>query len=371
MADGFMRSPCCAAGNRDPRASMPRPDGGLTHGQRGPARTGRCRRRRVLDVDQDDVLAQQNSPELRRRTIVVAPVGVLDDRISAFQVVPQEGPTRADRATGERPARPATAPAATSARRRDRPSGNIDISTKAADALIYLAVVGLLLILIPQRPRPCCRDRGPSCHLFAALRSRVVAVYQWGQCALGYTVRARADPCALIIIAGRALFGLDMDYHLGEGEPWVHGMAVTSRSVSVFGGFTATTTAAAFARSRIGVLLDVCSARIAVLILAVMHLPGRAAERLDRAFHRRREPPERSPTCRAPRHHSRRRARLRPPIAYRGGGRPPSHVRPQGCSGDGARGRGRRRRPPRCSPGWRGLGFMRPAVRRAQGQRRG
>ena len=243
--------------------------------------------------DQEDVVA-------------VAPVGASEDRsISAFQVVPAEGPT--SESTEElvhslRDLSPLNGEydlgVAGSA------SGNIDISEKLAEALpIYLGVVvglSLLILILVFRSIfvPVIATLGFILSYFAALGG-VVAIYQWGWLSGVFGVETPGPVLNFLptILVG-TLFGLAMDYmlFLGSGmrEAYAHGAparvavvqgvragrsVVTAAAiimVSVFGGFI-------FAHSTMirpigfalafGVLVDAFVVRM-LLIPALMHLAG-------------------------------------------------------------------------------------------------
>ncbi|WP_104102373.1 MMPL family transporter [Arthrobacter sp. 08Y14] len=246
--------------------------------------------------DQEDVAA-------------VAPIGSSEDRtVTAFQVIPEEGPT--SESTQElvhtlRDLSPITTDngdvelgvAGTA-------SGNIDISEKLSDALpIYLGVVvglSLLILILVFRSIfvPVIATLGFILSYFAAIGG-VVAIYQWGWLSGIFGVETPGPVLNFLptILVG-ILFGLAMDYmlFLGSGmrEAFVHGSparvavmqgfrngrsVVTAAAiimVSVFGGFI-------FSHSTMirpigfalafGVLVDAFVVRM-LLIPALMHLAG-------------------------------------------------------------------------------------------------
>ena len=249
--------------------------------------------------DQEDVVA-------------VAPIGSSEDRtVTAFQVIPAEGPTSEsteklvhtlrdlspiDTEDGE-----VELGVAGSA------SGNIDISEKLSEALpIYLGVVvglSLLILILVFRSIfvPVIATLGFILSYFAAIGG-VVAIYQWGWLAGVFGVETPGPVLNFLptILVG-ILFGLAMDYMLflgtGMREAFAHGSparlavmqgfragrsVVTAAAiimVSVFGGFI-------FSHSTMirpigfalafGVLVDAFVVRM-LLIPALMHLAGAKA----------------------------------------------------------------------------------------------
>ncbi|MDN3480730.1 MMPL family transporter [Arthrobacter sp. APC 3897] len=239
----------------------------------------------------------------------VAPIGSSEDRaVTAFQVIPEEGPT--SESTQElvhtlRDLSPVTTDngdvelgvAGTA-------SGNIDISEKLSEALpIYLGVVvglSLLILILVFRSIfvPVIATLGFILSYFAAIGG-VVAIYQWGWLSGIFGVETPGPVLNFLptILVG-ILFGLAMDYmlFLGSGmrEAFVHGSparvavmqgfrngrsVVTAAAiimVSVFGGFI-------FSHSTMirpigfalafGVLVDAFVVRM-LLIPALMHLAG-------------------------------------------------------------------------------------------------
>jgi RND superfamily putative drug exporter len=243
--------------------------------------------------DQEDVAA-------------VAPIGSSEDRtVSAFQVVPKEGPTSESTEALVHTLRDMSPlngeyeiGVAGSA------SGNIDISDKLSDALpIYLGVVvglSLLILILVFRSIfvPVIATLGFILSYFAALGG-VVAIYQWGWLSAVFGVETPGPILSFLptILVG-ILFGLAMDYmlFLGSGmrEAYAHGAparlavaqgvragrsVVTAAAIimaAVFGGFI-------FSHSTMirpigfalafGVLLDAFVVRM-LLIPALMHLAG-------------------------------------------------------------------------------------------------
>ncbi|MEV1293200.1 MMPL family transporter [Pseudonocardia sp. NPDC049635] len=247
-------------------------------------------------AEQDDVVA-------------VAPIAVSDDhRVTAFQVVPAEGPN------AESTAQLVTALRALPAVDGDITLGvagqaavNMDISQNLLDVLpVYLTVViGLSLIIMIGVFRsflvPLVATAGFVLSLFATYGA-LVAVFQWGWLAGLFGIHATGPLLSFLpVILVGVLFGLAMDYQLflasGMREAYVHGASprvavvqgfragravVTAAGlimVSVFAGFV-------FADSMMirsigfglafGVLVDAFVVRM-LLMPALMHLLGRAA----------------------------------------------------------------------------------------------
>ncbi|MGQ7294989.1 MMPL family transporter [Quadrisphaera sp. KR29] len=239
----------------------------------------------------------------------VAPIGAsADQRLLAFQVVPEGGPT-------------AESTEALVQDIRDLPegygvagvaSGNIDVSEKLAGALPgYLAlVVGLSLLILVVVFRsvlvPLTATLGFVLSLFATLGA-ITAVYQWGWLGSLFGVTTPGPVLSFLptIVIG-IMFGLAMDYQLflvsGMREAHAHGVdartAVTAGvragrrvvvaaaiiMVSVFAGFIGSDSV--IIRSfgfglAFGVLADAFVVRLLV-IPAVMHLLGRSAWWLPR-----------------------------------------------------------------------------------------
>ena len=189
--------------------------------------------------------------------VAVAPVGSSTDRtVTAFQVVPAEGPTSVstERLVDQlRAAAPLDGNVTIGV--AGQTSGNIDISAKLADALpLYLAlVVGLSLLVMVVVFRslfvPIVATGGFVLSLFAALGG-VVAIYQWGWFGSLFGV---ATPGPILdflptILVG-VLFGLAMDYMLflasGIREAYAHGApAKTAVVLGVRAGRTVVVAAA-------------------------------------------------------------------------------------------------------------------------------
>ena len=197
----------------------------------------------------------------------VAPVGSSADRtVTAFQVVPDEGPTSVstERLVADlRAASPLDGSVTIGV--AGQTSGNIDISAQLAAALpLYLAlVVGLSLLIMVVVFRslfvPIVATGGFVLSLFAALGG-VVAIYQWGWFGSVFGVATPAPILNFLptILVG-VLFGLAMDYMLflatGIREAYAHGapaktavvlgvragrsvvVAAAIIMISVFGGF--------------------------------------------------------------------------------------------------------------------------------------
>lgn len=238
----------------------------------------------------------------------VAPIGASEDqRLLAFQLVPETGPS--DEATEQlvRDVRDLRADGVESFGVAGNASGNIDVSEQLSDALpIYLAVVvGLSLLILVLVFRsilvPLTATAGFVLSLFATFGG-LTAIFQWGWLGSVFGVH---DPGPILsflpVIVVGVLFGLAMDYQLflvsGMREAYAHGaparlavqrgfhagrsvvVAAALIMVSVFAGFI-------FAESGMiksvgfglafGVLLDAFVVRL-LLIPAVMHLLGEAA----------------------------------------------------------------------------------------------
>ena len=244
----------------------------------------------------------------------VAPIAVSDDhRLTAFQVVPKEGPSSASTEQLVRDLRdlPAVGDGITLGV-AGQAASNIDISEKIVGILpLYLAVVvGLSLIIMIVVFRsfvvPLIATGGFVLSLFATYGA-IVAVFQWGWFGALFGIHTTGPILSFLpVILVGILFGLAMDYQLflstGMREAYVHGsparLAVAQgfragRSVviaagiimvSVFGGFI-------FSDSTIirslgfglafGVLLDAFVVRM-LLMPALMHLVGRGAWWLPR-----------------------------------------------------------------------------------------
>lgn len=251
-------------------------------------------------ADQDDVVA-------------VAPIGASDDeRLLAFQVVPEGGPTSesTEQLVQDLRALPEGYGVAGSA------SGNIDVSQQLAGALPgYLGlVVGLSLLILVVVFRsflvPLTATLGFVLSLFATLGA-ITAVFQWGWLSSVFGVTTPGPVLSFLptIVIG-IMFGLAMDYQLflvsGMREAWAHGTdartAVTAGvragrrvvvaaaiiMVAVFAGFIGSD--AVIIRSfgfalAFGVLVDAFLVRL-LLVPAVMHLLGRSAWWLPRPLAR-------------------------------------------------------------------------------------
>ncbi|WP_199043892.1 MMPL family transporter [Glycomyces salinus] len=235
----------------------------------------------------------------------VAPVGASDDRtVTAFQVVPDSGPTSGATEDLVHALRGLDIDGVDSIGVAGSASGNIDISDKLSDALpLYLAVVvGLSLIILILVFRsifvPVIATLGFILSYFAALGG-VVAIYQWGWLADVFGVDSPGPILNFLptILLG-ILFGLAMDYmlFLGSGmreayahgvparQAVVHGMragrsVVTAAAIimiSVFGGFVFSHSSMirpiGFALA-FGVLVDAFLVRM-LIIPALMHLAG-------------------------------------------------------------------------------------------------
>ena len=246
--------------------------------------------------------------------VAVAPIAVSDDNtLTAFQVIPAEGPN-------------AESTDALVRELRDLPpvngdielgvagqaAINIDISENLAAVLpLYLTVVvglSVLIMILVFRSLlvPLIATGGFILSLFATFGS-IVAVFQWGWFGevIGLTTPGPILSFLPVILTG-ILFGLAMDYQLflatGMREAFVHGSSaklavaqgvragravVTAAGlimVSVFGGFIFSEST--MIRSigfglAIGVLLDAFVVRM-LLMPALMHLLGRSAWWLPR-----------------------------------------------------------------------------------------
>ena len=235
----------------------------------------------------------------------VAPIGSSADRtVTAFQVVPEAGPTTESTEELVHTLRGLSIDGVDDLGVAGSASGNIDISDKLAAALptYLMVVVGLSLIILIVVFRslfvPVIATLGFILSYFAALGG-VVAIYQWGWLADVFGVDSPGPilnflPTLLVGI----LFGLAMDYmlFLGTGmreaythgvparEAVVHGMragrsVVTAAAIimiAVFGGFVFSHSAMirpiGFALA-FGVLVDAFLVRM-LIIPALMHLVG-------------------------------------------------------------------------------------------------
>jgi len=245
--------------------------------------------------------------------VAVAPVATSDTgELTAFQVLPVEGPNAESTADLVRALRGLELADGTSLGVTGQAAINIDISERLLEVLpIYLAVVvglSLLIMIVVFRSLlvPIIATGGFILSLFATYGA-TVAVFQWGWGAdlLGLSATGPILNFLPIILIG-ILFGLAMDYQLflstGMREAYTHGtparLAVTrgfraGRSVviaaglimvSIFGGFV-------FAESTmirslgfglaVGILFDAFIVRV-LLMPALMHVLGRAAWWLPR-----------------------------------------------------------------------------------------
>ena len=248
----------------------------------------------------------------------VAPIAVSDDsELTAFQVIPQEGPNSVSTEQLVRDLR--TLPAIEDGivlGVAGQAAINIDISEGLADVLpLYIGVVvglSLLIMILVFRSLlvPLIATGGFILSLFATYGA-TVAVFQWGWFAdvIGLHNTGPILSFLPVILVG-ILFGLAMDYQLflasGMREAYVHGanarlavmqgfragrsvvIAAALIMVSVFGGFI-------FSESTIirsigfglafGVLLDAFIVRM-LLMPALMHILGRSAWWLPRWLER-------------------------------------------------------------------------------------
>lgn len=239
----------------------------------------------------------------------VAPVAVSDDhRLTAFQVVPAEGPNSVSTENLVRDLRelpPVDGDIALGV--AGQAAINIDISEGLQEVLpLYLVVVvGLSFLIMVMVFRsllvPLIATGGFVLSLFATYGA-VTAVFQWGWLAdwLGVHNPGPILSFLPVILVG-ILFGLAMDYQLflatGMREAYAHGapaklavaqgfragrtvvIAAAIIMVSVFGGFIASDSVMIKSMGfglALGVLLDAIVVRM-LLVPAVMHLVGRGA----------------------------------------------------------------------------------------------
>ncbi|MBI5160712.1 MAG: MMPL family transporter [Micrococcales bacterium] len=245
----------------------------------------------------------------RRGVVAVAPIAVSDDnRLAAYQVLPNGGPNSESTAWLVGQLRSMAAPQSGARLGVAGQSAiNIDVSDKLAGALpVFLAVVvglSLIIIMIVFRSLlvPLLATGGFILSLLATYGG-VTAVYQWGWLAPVFQVH---DPGPILnflpVILSGILFGLAMDYQLflatGMREAYVHGASAREAvargvhagravviaagliMVSVFSGFIFAE--AVIIRSigfglAFGVLVDAFVVRLLVMP-ALMHLLGPAA----------------------------------------------------------------------------------------------
>lgn len=263
---------------------------------------------------QDAQLAVARELAASENVTAVAPIAVSDDhRLTAFQVIPAEGPNsestdalvRELRALGPVDGEFTLGVAGQAAI-------NIDISEGLADVLpLYLAVVvGLSFLIMVMVFRsilvPLIATGGFVLSLFATYGA-VTAVFQWGWFGelLGVHQPGPILSFLPVILVG-ILFGLAMDYQLflatGMREAYAHGaparlavaqgfragrtvvIAAALIMVAVFGGFI--TSESVIIKSMglglsLGVLFDAFVVRM-LLVPALMHLLGRSAWWLPR-----------------------------------------------------------------------------------------
>jgi putative drug exporter of the RND superfamily len=249
--------------------------------------------------------------------VAVAPVAVSDDsRLTAFQVVPAEGPNSESTEALVRDLRELPPVAFDEG---DIPLGvagqaaiNIDISEGLANVLpTYLAVVvGISFLIMVAVFRsllvPLIATGGFVLSLFATYGA-VTAVFQWGWLSELFGVHNPGPILSFLpVILVGILFGLAMDYQLflatGMREAYAHGaparlavaqgfragrtvvIAAAIIMIAVFGGFI--TSESVIIKSMgfglsLGVLFDAFVVRM-LLVPALMHLLGRSAWWLPR-----------------------------------------------------------------------------------------
>ncbi|MFD1715383.1 MMPL family transporter [Amnibacterium flavum] len=244
----------------------------------------------------------------------VAPIAVSDDnRLAAFQVIPDEGPNSVStdelvRALRAMPAIDGDITLGVAG----QAAINIDISENLADVLpLYLTVVvglSLLIMIVVFRSLlvPLIATGGFMLSLFATFGA-LTAVFQWGWGAEFIGIQNTGPVLSFLpVILVGILFGLAMDYQLflasGMREAFVHGsparLAVAEgfragRSVvtaaalimiSVFSGFIfadATIVRGFGFGLAVGVLIDAFVVRM-LIVPALMHLVGEGAWWLPR-----------------------------------------------------------------------------------------
>ncbi len=250
--------------------------------------------------------------------VAVAPVALSDDnRLTAFQVIPAEGPNSVSTETLVRDLRelpPIDGDIVLGV--AGQAAINIDISEGLADVLpLYLlVVVGLSFLIMMMVFRsllvPLIATAGFVLSLFATYGA-VTAVFQWGWFGELFGVHNPGPILSFLpVILVGILFGLAMDYQLflasGMREAWAHGAparlavaqgfragrtVVTAAAiimVAVFSGFI--TSESVIIKSMglglaLGVLFDAFIVRM-LLMPALMHLLGRSAWWLPRWLER-------------------------------------------------------------------------------------
>lgn len=241
--------------------------------------------------------------------VAVAPIAVSDDgTLTAFQVVPAEGPNSMTTETLVRDLRelPPIADGVTLGV-AGQAAINIDISEGLANVLpLYLlVVVGLSFLIMVMVFRsllvPLIATAGFVLSLFATYGA-VTAIFQWGWfgALLGIQYHGPILSFLPVILVG-ILFGLAMDYQLflttGMREAWAHGaparlavaqgfragrtvvIAAALIMIAVFSGFI--TSESVIIKSMgvglaLGVLFDAFVVRM-LLVPAIMHLLGESA----------------------------------------------------------------------------------------------
>ncbi|TQL44974.1 RND superfamily putative drug exporter [Homoserinimonas aerilata] len=263
-------------------------------------------------LDDDQLLTQQleiaRTIAAQDDVTAVAPIDVsADNTLTAFQVIPAEGPNSVSTAQLVEELRALPPIDGSVLGVAGQAASNIDIS-ESLDAVLpfYLAVVvglSLLIMILVFRSLlvPLIATGGFILSLFATFGA-TVAVFQWGWFAEIIGLHSTGPILSFLpIILTGILFGLAMDYQLflatGMREAYVHGsparlavaqgfragrsvvVAACLIMVSVFGGFVFSE--ATIIRSigfglAIGVLLDAFVVRM-LLMPALMHLLGRSA----------------------------------------------------------------------------------------------
>jgi len=264
-------------------------------------------------LDDDEVLQKQvtiaEAIADRKDVAAIAPIATSDDkRLTAFQVIPDSGPS--DVATEDLVRDLRGLPQIEEGIElgvAGQAAINIDISESLADVLpLYLVVVvglSLIIMIIVFRSLlvPIIATGGFILSLFATYGA-TVAVFQWGWGAEFLGIHSTGPILSFLpVILIGILFGLAMDYQLflasGMREAYVHGstarlavvqgvkagravvIAAGLIMVSVFGGFVFSE--ATIIRSigfglAFGVLLDAFVVRL-LIMPALMHLLGRSA----------------------------------------------------------------------------------------------